>query len=110
MATFKKVEILGAARTTRTGDYFIIQDETFYSINKFTFEQFKDGNYESITFEENGMMPQVMDANNQPRPPLKASKITNIVESARAAKVSAIDTAKLDLELKKVQKEMTSLD
>lgn len=110
MATFKKAEILGAARTTRTGDFFIIQDDTFFSINKFTFDQFVAGNYDSITFEESGLMPLTKNTDGTDRPQLKATKITNITESARAAKVSAIDEAKLDLELKKVNKEMNSLD
>ena len=107
--TFKRAEILGAARTTRTGDFFIIQDETFFSINKFTFDQFAAGNYESITFEESGMMPVTNDANGNPRPVLKATKISAINEGARALKLAEIDTARLELEVKKIKKESKDL-
>lgn len=106
---FSKVVVLSTFRSTRTGDFFTIQDGTFYSMNAYTFNQFAAGNYDSITYDVNGELPPTNDAAGNPRPVLKNTIVKSIVESGRAKKLSDIDTAKLDLEVKKIRKESKDL-
>ncbi len=106
---FTKTTVLSSFRAMKSGGHFAIQDKKFFSINDYTFNQFAQGNYDSIEFIDDGVMapnPAFPD-----REPLGQTRVKEggIIETTRAKKLSDIDEAKLDVELKKVKNELATL-
>lgn len=108
--TATSLDVLASFRDMRNGGLFAIQDGTFFSINRYMFEQVKDGAIESITFKQEGMMPASNDANNNPRPDTNASVIIAVKLSKTGERIVNIRDLKLQVEEKKVQKELKEID
>lgn len=114
---FTAQQILHGFRDMSNGGKFFIQDQTFFSINSYTFKQCEDGMISSITFKENGLMPPSKDANGNDRPETKATVIETVESTELAARITGVRTKRVEneeLSLKidgaKLTKQLKELD
>ena len=106
---FTAVQVLHGFRDMRTGGKFLLEDGTFYSVSSYTFQECADGKVDKIIFVENGMMPASNDANGNPRPDTKATAIKDVIYNSYGNRLTNLRDLKLQVEEKKVQKELDTL-